>query len=119
MRSRPDWPSTICRGKPSGPLGPRLPFTITNLCQFSISSAQFDPRTGATWRAKLPESNCNFTIDLDTTNGAPLKTITGSTSDGMIKAHWDLIDSQNRRFTNNFFNSIFHLSFPDSGLPKH
>jgi hypothetical protein len=95
--------------------GPLLPFTITNLCQFSLTSAHFDPRTGATLHAKLPERNGNYTIELNTTNGALIKTLTGSTSNGVIKVHWDLIDGHGRRFTNDFFNSVFHITLPDSG----
>ncbi len=95
--------------------GPLLSFAITNLCQFSLSSTHFDPRTGATFHAKLPERNGKYTIELNTTNGALLKTLTGSTSNGVIKAHWDLIDGHGRRFTNDFFNSVFHITLPDSG----
>jgi hypothetical protein len=95
--------------------GPLLPFTITNLCQFSLTSAHFDPRTGATLHAKLPERNGNYTIELNTTNGALIKTLTGSTSNGVIKVHWDLMDDQGRRFTNDIFNSVFHITLPDSG----
>jgi hypothetical protein len=96
-------------------IGPLLPFTITNLCQFSLSSAYFDPRTGATLHAKLPERNGHYTIELNTTNGALIKTLNGSTSNGVIKVHWDLMDDQGRRFTNDFFNSVFHITLPDSG----
>jgi hypothetical protein len=95
--------------------GPITYFTITNLCQFSISSATFDLETGATWRARLPESNGLFTVDLATPDGIRLKTITGSTTSGAIKVHWDLIDDHGQRFTNDSFNSVFHISLPDSG----
>jgi len=95
--------------------GPLLPFVITNLCQFSLTSAHFDQDTGATFHAKLPEANGNFTIELNTTNGTRLKTITGSTTNGVIKVHWDLIDEHGQRFTNDFFNSVFHIELPDSG----
>jgi len=100
----------------SNPLieGPITYFTITNLCQFSISSATFDPQTGATWRARLPESNGLYTIDLATPEGKRLKTITGSTTNGVIKVHWDLIDDQGQRFTNDSFDSVFHINLPDS-----
>jgi hypothetical protein len=95
--------------------GPLLPFVITNLCQFSLASAHFDPDTGATFHARLPEINGQFVIELNTTNGTLLKTITGSTTNGVIKVHWDLMDDRGQRFTNDFFNSVFHLTFPDSG----
>jgi hypothetical protein len=95
--------------------GPLLPFTITNFCQFSLASAHYDPVLGATLHAMLPEIHASYTIELVATNGALLKTITGGTSNGVIKAHWDLIDDQGRRFTNGEFNSVFHITLPDSG----
>ena len=102
---------------PNGPdlSGPLLPFVITNLCQLSLTSAHFDPDTGATLHAKLPEANGSYTIELTAATGTRLKRITGSTTNGVIKAHWNLIDEQGRRFTNDFFNSVFHLTLPDSG----
>ena len=94
--------------------GPMLPFVVSNLCQFSLASAHFDPETGATLHAKLPEQNGSYTIELNTTNGVRLKTITGGTSNGVIKVHWDLMDDHGVRFTNDFFNSVFHITLPDS-----
>jgi hypothetical protein len=95
--------------------GPLLPYIITNLCQFSTSSAHFDLETGATWRAKLPEQNANYIIELKTTNGILLHTLTGSTTNGVIKVHWDLIDDHGQQFTADFFNSIFNITLSDSG----
>jgi hypothetical protein len=92
-----------------------LPFDVTNLCQFSLSSAHFDPETGATWRARLPEKNASYIVECNTTNGAHLKTLAGTTTDGVIKLHWDLVDDHGQRFTNDFFNSVFHITLPDSG----
>ncbi len=48
-------------------------------------------------------------------DGQPLKTISGSTTNGLLAERWDLIDEQGRRFTNNFFDSVFHITLPDSG----
>lgn len=95
--------------------GPMLPFDVGNLCQFSVTSAHFDPAMGATFRAKLPEANGNYTAEMLTTSGMRLKTITGSTTDGTIKVHWDLLDDHGQRFTGDFFNSVFHITLPDSG----
>ncbi len=95
--------------------GPMLPFEVTNLCQFSLSSAHFDPQMGATWRARLPEKNGNYIVECNSTNGAHLKTLTGSTANGLIKVHWDLLDDHDRRLTDEFFNSVFHITLPDSG----
>jgi hypothetical protein len=95
--------------------GPAIPVTTSNLCQFSLSSANFDPEAGAIFHARLPETNSLYTIECVTTNGEPLATLTGSTTNGEIKAHWNLIDDHGRRFTGNYFNSVVHLTFPDSG----
>jgi hypothetical protein len=103
-----EWPTNLFTD-------PLLPLTITNLCQFSLTSAHFDPDTGATFLARLPEPNGRYTIELITTNGARLKTLTGRTTDGVLNEHWDLLDEPGRRFTNVFFNSVFHLTMPDSG----
>ena len=81
--------------------------------QPGVGPIQSPDRRGA--RAKLPEANGKYVIDLVATNGTLLKTITGSTSEGVIKEHWDLIDDHHRRFTNDCFNSVFHITLPDSG----
>ncbi|HXI73851.1 MAG TPA: hypothetical protein VNN22_26205 [Verrucomicrobiae bacterium] len=95
--------------------GPLLPFDVSNLCQFSTGSAHFDQETGVTFHARLAEPNGKYVIECNTTNGTRLKTISGSTTDGFLKAHWDLVDEQGQRFTGDFFDSVFHLTLPDSG----
>jgi hypothetical protein len=95
--------------------GPALPFTVTNLCQFSPGSAMYDPEVGAILHAKLPELRANYSIELTLTNGEPLKTISGSTSNGEIYVFWNLTDDRGRRLTGETFNSLFHLTLPESG----
>ncbi|HVU09543.1 MAG TPA: hypothetical protein VHG89_13500 [Verrucomicrobiae bacterium] len=94
--------------------GPAVVVTTSNLCQFSLTSAHFDYELGADFQARLPESNGAYVAEMQTTNGALLKTITSNTTNGVIKLHWDLIDEHGQRFTNEFFNSVFHLTLPDS-----
>jgi len=94
---------------------PMLPFEVTNLCQFSLSSAHFDAEMGATWRARLPEKNGSYIVECNSTNGAHLKTLTGSTANGLITVHWNLVDDHDRHLTDQFFNSVFHITLPDSG----
>lgn len=96
-------------------VGPPLPFAVTNLCQFSITDNQFDPRLGASFHLKLPEANGRYVLKCVTTNGALLKTLAGETSDGIVTDHWDLIDEQGRRYSDNFFNSVWIITLPDSG----
>ena len=95
--------------------GAMLPFEVTNLCQFSTGSAHFDPESGATWRARLPEKNGTFIVECNSTKGVHLKTLTGNTVNGVITLHWDLVDDNGRRLTDDFFNSVFHITLPDSG----
>jgi hypothetical protein len=35
--------------------GPMIPFAVSNLCQFSLTSAHLEPEIGSTFRAKLGE----------------------------------------------------------------
>ena len=95
--------------------GPVAPFVISNLCQFSLGSAHYNTNTAAILHARLPEANARYTIELITTNGVRIRTLTGSTTNSEIREHWDLLDEHGRKFTDGWFNSVFHLTLPDSG----
>lgn len=95
--------------------GPLVPFVITNLCQFTAASANFDKDLGATWYARLPEPNGRFTVECNTTNGTLLKTISGTTTNGFLKVHWDLVNDHGQRFDGDNFDSVIQLTLPDSG----
>ena len=96
-------------------VGPLAPFVVSNLCQFSVSSAHFNREIGATLHAKLPEPNCAYTIELKSPAGALVKTFTGSTSNGVIKVFWDLCDDHGNKCTNDSYDSVFQIALPDSG----
>lgn len=96
-------------------IGPTIEADVTNLCQFSISSATFDPKTGGILRAMLPEKRADYSIDILTTNGNRVKTISGSTTDGTMDAFWDLLDDRGRKLRDESFNTVVHLKFPESG----
>jgi len=96
-------------------VGPASAVVVSNLCQFSISSATFDNATGASLRARLPEMRCDYSIDILNTKGERVKTISGSTSDGYINAFWDLMDQRGRKLADESFNTVFHLKLPESG----
>jgi hypothetical protein len=100
-------------------VGPPLPFVVSNLCQFSIGSAHFDPRLGAPFQLKLLELNGQFVLKCQTTNGALLKTITGATTNGIVSVRWDLVDDQGRRFGADFFNSAWTITLPDSSRTQN
>jgi len=95
--------------------GPFASFVVTNLCQFSLASAFFNPATGANFSAKLPEPDGTYVVELKSPTGERLKTITGSTSNGLINVHWDLTDEHGRACTNESYDSVFHLTLPGSG----
>ena len=68
-----------------------------------------------TLHARSPELNGAYTIELRTPTGERLTTITGSTSNGIIKVHWDLKDERGQTCTNQAFDTIFHVTLPESG----
>ena len=98
-----------------GLFGPMTPFVVTNLCQFTPESASFDPDRGAKFYARLPESNGTYQIELKSPAGERLRSITGSTTNGFFEVHWDLTDDRGRRCTNDSYDSVFHITLPDSG----
>ncbi len=95
--------------------GPMSSFVISNLCQFSLSSATYDVDSGALFHARLPESNGLYSIECVTTNGEHLKTLTGTTTNGQFKVVWDLMDDHGQRLGGETFNSVVHITLPDSG----
>jgi hypothetical protein len=95
--------------------GPFCPFSVSNLCQFSPECAHFDPRLGATFRAKLAESNGAYSADMVGSDGKILKTFNEATSNGIIKFHWNLVDDHGQKYTNENFDSVFRITLPDSG----
>jgi hypothetical protein len=96
-------------------VGSPLPFVVSNLCQFSDNSAQFDPRLGAAFLLKLPETNGQFVVKCQTPDGLTLKTMTGATSNGIINLRWDLEDEHGQRFTGDAFDTLWTITLPGSG----
>jgi hypothetical protein len=41
--------------------------------------------------------------------------MSGSTSNGIINLHWDLIDERGQKYTNSSLDSVFNVTLPDSG----
>jgi hypothetical protein len=95
--------------------GPASAVVVSNLCQFSISSATFDNAIGASLRGRLPERRGDYSIEMLTTNGERVKTISGSTSNGYINVFWDLMDEHGRKLGEESFNTVVHLRLPESG----
>jgi hypothetical protein len=95
--------------------GPAITVETTNLCQFSLASATYDIERGAIFHARLPETNGLYTIECVTTNGEHLKTLAGSTTNDEFNLTWNLVDDRGHRLTGETFNSIVHITLPDSG----
>jgi len=94
--------------------GPVAAYFSSNLCHFFESDCMFDDR-GAYLDAQLAQSNGKYKIQIKAPSGELLKTITGSTTNAMIKEDWDLIDEQGHKYTNDSFDSFFTITLPDSG----
>jgi hypothetical protein len=94
--------------------GPAAPYFSTNLCQFSSAYSHFD-RSGAFLYAKLAESKGNYTIEITSPTGEHVRTFKGGTTNGVVKVRWDLNDEHGHRYTNDFFESVWDISLPDSG----
>ncbi|MGO8838275.1 MAG: hypothetical protein ACLQAH_12730 [Limisphaerales bacterium] len=95
--------------------GRPIAVTTSNLCQFSLDCVNYDVNAGARFHARLPERNGNFSIECVTTNGAHLTTLTGSTTNGEFNVVWNLVDDHGHRLNGETFNSIVHITLPDSG----
>lgn len=95
--------------------GPALSVVTSNLCQFSLDSATYDVEFGATLHARLPEANGRYTIECVSTNGEHLRTITGSATNGEFNVVWNLVDEHGHRLHGETFNTIVHITLPDSG----
>jgi len=95
--------------------GPPVAVTTSNLCQFSLDCVNYDADVGARFHARLPEKNGNFSIECVTTNGAHLTTLTGSTTNGEFNVVWNLVDDHGQRLHGETFNTIVHITLPDSG----
>jgi hypothetical protein len=95
--------------------GPTTPFCVSNLCQLSLSSAYVNPELGTTLRARLPETNGTYTLEIKSPTGELLKTMEGSTTNGTIKAYWDLTDDHGRECTNETYERVLRISLPESG----
>jgi hypothetical protein len=95
--------------------GPAIAVTTSNLCQFSFDSSTYDVELGATFHARLPEKNGSFVIECVTTNGSHLATLNGNTTNGEFNIVWNLVDEHGHRLTGETFNSVVHITLPDSG----
>lgn len=94
--------------------GPIKPYFSSNLCRFFLKGSLFSDAV-AYMDARVVESNALFNIEIKTPSGTILRTVSGRTTNGLIRAEWDLRDGQGIRYTNNSFEAVFQITLPDSG----
>jgi hypothetical protein len=94
-------------------IGPVLLFNSTNVLQFFESSSMFDSN-GVPLFAKLVQPIATFKIEITTSEGKHLKTITGSTTNGFINVEWNLIGDDGKKFGGDTMNTKFTVTYPDS-----
>ncbi len=94
--------------------GPVIPYYSSNVLQFFEGTGLFTDK-GATLYAKLAETHGIYTIELQSPTGEHIKTILGTTSNGVINVFWDLKDDHGNKYTNNSLKAVFNVTLPDSG----
>jgi hypothetical protein len=108
---------TVEMGRGKAPInlkGPVMPYLSTNLCQFFSESTLFSD-AGANLCARLPEAKGEYKIEIKTPAGKHVKTLTGSTTNGLINVEWDLTDENGQKYAKNSFESFFTVKLADSG----
>jgi hypothetical protein len=93
-------------------IGPPLQYDSSNVCQFFEGYSLFDS-TGALLQAKLRQQVAKYRIELATQKGKHLKTITGSSTNGVINLEWDLKDDHGKKFKGDSFEGAFYVIYPD------
>jgi hypothetical protein len=97
-------------------MGKLTAFTNQNGVQFDPFYCQYNDSEGAILYATTPTCpDADYTIELQTTNGVHIKTITGSTTNGEISEPWDLTDDNGIAITNDSFNAVFEVTLLDPG----
>jgi hypothetical protein len=80
----------------------------------SARNFNFDAE-GARFFIRLAETNGQYKIGINSDKNEPLKTISGASTNGLIRARWDLRDAQGVRYTNDSFSTTIQITLPDSG----
>jgi len=95
-------------------------FYSSNVLRFFESDALYDD-SGAYLDAQLAAQNADYTIELydpSTTPPTLLRTITSSTSNGMIQEDWDLTcDNSTNLFAGSAFDAVFDVTLLDQQTP--
>jgi hypothetical protein len=68
---------------------------------------------GAFFHVRLAQPVGSYSLQITGPSGEHIHTITGSTTNGIVEVHWDLIYDGGKRYTNDSFGSTWTVTFPD------
>jgi hypothetical protein len=92
------------------------PFLVLRMAKFVAAAA--DTALIAPGPTAVSSSSVRLSRPLTLSAGlSPLhvRTLSGSTTNGVIITHWDLKDEQARRRTNNEYATMLQITLPDAG----
>ena len=58
-----------------------------------------------------------YSIELQTVEGKHIKTITGSSTNGMIDQEWNMTDEHGKKFNEDAFEGVFRVTYPGDKAP--
>jgi hypothetical protein len=97
--------------------GPVLPFVSSNVFYFDDPmAAEFGPK-GAFLSARLAGTNATYSIELKSPTGEHITTLRGTSTNGLIRAHWDLVDDQGRKYTNESIETTWQVTLTEPETP--
>jgi|SRR5579884_94176 len=96
--------------------GPLFPFLSTNTLQYFLHADTYTDY-GAFFHVKLAQRVGSYSLKLTTLSGGHIHTITGSTTNGIVEVHWDLLDDQGKRYAGQSLNTSWEITFPDTHKP--
>jgi hypothetical protein len=91
--------------------GPAVEFISSNICHVNPYIAS-DFFKGVVLHADLCASNASYSIELQDDKGDHVKTISGSTSNGVVNERWDLLDDSGKIYSYHSFNAIYRVTIP-------
>lgn len=90
-------------------LGPPLDFVSSNEMQLDGFVSELTD-TEAHLYAKVFVSNASNTIDVRSADQGTIKTIRGTTTNGILEERWDLIGDNGQKYANQIFTFAVHLN---------
>jgi hypothetical protein len=79
-------------------------------------AAEFGPK-GAFLSARLAGTNATYSIELKSPTGEHITTLRGTSTNGLIRAHWDLVDDQGRKYTNESIETTWQVTLTEPETP--